>query len=68
MTSSESKIAANGKEYKDISEVPEEFKPGTQKISNEVSELNPGFKFRLTMTIIFFILAVVFIYWLLKMF
>jgi hypothetical protein len=30
-------------------------------------ELRPGFKFRLAMTIVFFILALVYILWLLKM-
>lgn len=30
-------------------------------------ELNPGFKFRLIMTIILFIMAVVYITWLLKL-
>ena len=30
-------------------------------------ELRPGFKFRLIMTIVFFVLALVYILWLLKM-
>lgn len=30
-------------------------------------ELRPGFKFRLAMTIVFFVLALVYILWLLKM-
>lgn len=38
-----------------------------ESLRNEVSELNPGFKFRLVMTFIFFILALVYILWLLKM-
>lgn len=42
-------------------------KPDLPAGRNEVSDLNPGFKFRLTMTIIFFLLAVIFVYWLLKM-
>ena len=38
-----------------------------QGLRNEVSDLNPNFKFRLVMTAIFFVLAVVYILWLLKM-
>lgn len=38
-----------------------------QGLRNEASDLNPNFKFRLIMTAIFFVLAVVYILWLLKM-
>ncbi|MFI5212136.1 MAG: hypothetical protein ACHQIH_04580 [Ignavibacteria bacterium] len=41
-------------------EVPESHR-------NEVSELSPGFKFRLAMTAIFLLLALVYILWLIKL-
>jgi hypothetical protein len=52
---------ASGTGSNDVSgEVPESLR-------NEVSELNPGFKFRLAMTAIFLVLALVYILWLIKL-
>ena len=46
----------------------EEGNLGTASVQNDVvQELNPGFKFRLTMTIILLILAIVYIIWLAKL-
>ena len=39
----------------------------TQELKNEAQqELQPGFKFRLIMTIIFFVLAVIYLAWFFK--
>lgn len=45
---------------------PEEFNKQNPKQNDVVQELQPGFKFRVIMTIILFILAVIYIFWLTK--
>lgn len=41
--------------------------PKSSKDENEEVQLSPRFKFRAVMTVIFFILAVVYILWLIKL-
>lgn len=48
-------------------ENPDRNKQEMQTEGVQPGQLRPGFKFRVAMTIVFFILALVYILWLLKM-